>query len=270
MDVQQSDFSAIQTDAQRICDAAKGPIDVAVVLGSGLADAIGKSFTSTSIPYECLRSLSFAPIPGHRGDALVGRWNGKRVLAFSGRAHLYQGFTAAQVTAGVRLAHACGAQTLILTNAAGALNPDYVAGDIMLIADHLNLTGSNPLVGDAVESAFVDVSDAYSTRLRAVAFEQAIEKRHMRNGVYAGLLGPSYETPAEAKYLRTIGADAAGMSTVLETIMARALHLEVVGFSIITNIVGAVTSHEEVTEVAHRRAPLLADLIEKTLLSSRA
>ncbi len=260
------DDRAIANDAAMIRDASGGVIEIGVVLGSGLGPALGKGFARTAIPYDRLASLPFSPLPGHHGEALVGTWNGRRVLAFSGRAHLYQGFSPAQVTAGVRLANAAGATAMVLTNAAGALEPTYAAGDLMLIADHLNLTGRSPLVGDAVAQPFVDMSDAYATRLRAIVRRHATERHRLREGVYAGLLGPSYETNAEARYLRTIGGDAVGMSTVLETILARALGMEVLGFSLVTNVVGeAETTHEEVMATAKEGAPRLADLIERTL-----
>ncbi len=251
-------------DAVLIREAARGAIDVALVLGSGLTAAIGEAFERTTIPYERLQSLAFSPLPGHRGEALVGTWYGKRVLALSGRAHLYQGFTAEQVTAGVRLAHAAGARTILLTNAAGALNPKYDAGDIMLVEDHINLTGTNPLLGNE-ETAFIDMLEAYSPRLRSAVRKHAKKRHRLREGIYVGLLGPSYETTAEARYLRGIGGDAVGMSTVLETIAARALGMDVLAFSLITNAAGAQTTHEEVTSIANASAPLLAELIEKTL-----
>lgn len=255
---------SIEQDAKRIRAAAGGDVEIALVLGSGLSAAIGSSFERAAIPYEKFTTLSFTPLPGHRGEALVGTWRGRRVLAFSGRAHLYQGFTAVQVTAGVRLARAAGAQRLVLTNAAGALNEAYWAGDLMLVSDHANMTGANPLIGSDDESPFVDMNDAYSPQLRDRVRECATPDHRLREGVYVGLLGPSYETPAEARFLGTIG-DAVGMSTVLETIAARALGMDVLAFSLITNAAGTQTSHEEVTRVANERAPLLAELIEKTL-----
>lgn len=263
---------SIEKDAKRVRKAAGGDVEVAIVLGSGLAAAIGEGFERAAISYDDLGSLAFEALPGHRGEALAGTWNGRRVVAFSGRAHLYQGFDAREVTASVRLAHAAGARTIVLTNAAGALNPDYRAGDLMLLADHVNLTGTNPLVGARLENPFVDMIDAYSPRLRELARKHAGSDT-LREGVYVGLLGPNYETTAEARALRTIG-DAVGMSTVLETIMARALGMEVLAFSLITNATGQETTHAEVTRVAAATAPRLARLIESLLpfaaVSSRA
>ncbi len=259
-------MNATERDPSLIRDAAGGDIDIAIVLGSGLAKALGKNFERVAIPYDRLTSLPFSALPGHRGEALVCTWSGRRVLALSGRAHLYQGFSAAQVTAGVRLARAAGARAIVLTNAAGALDPAYDAGDLMLLADHLNLTGTNPLLGAGFENPFVDMANAYASRLRDAARAHATHEHRLREGVYVGLLGPSYETSAEAHYLRTIGGDAVGMSTVLETIMARALGMEVLAFSLITNVVGAAeTTHQEVMATADASAPRLADLIEKTL-----
>jgi purine-nucleoside phosphorylase len=265
MSASETNRAQLERDAAFIRSVAGEAIDVAVVLGSGLATALG-NFERRAVSYEDLPSLPFSPLAGHRGEALVGTWGGRCALAFSGRTHLYQGFTAAQITTNVRLAKAAGARAIILTNAAGALNPMYEAGDLMLISDHVNLTSTNPLLGSGGENPFVEMNDAYSPRLRAIVRSNATAAHHLREGVYVGLLGPNYETAAEARYLRTIGGDAVGMSTVLETIMARALGMEVLGVSLITNVVGAVgTTHEEVTAMASARAPVLAELIERTL-----
>jgi len=251
-------------NAQRIRDAAGGPIDVAVILGSGLSNALAAKAVFSRIGYDELEEIPVAPLAGHAGEALVGTWNGKRILAFAGRVHLYQGFTASQVTFNVALAAAAGAKTIIATNAAGALNPAYQPGDLMLILDHINLSGTNALVGSGLENPFVDMMHAYSPRLRELARDaDRSGGRPLQEGVYASVLGPSYETPAEARYLRTIGADAVGMSTVHETILARSKGLEVLGISLITNVVGAPeTSHAEVTLVAKQSADRLAGVIE--------
>jgi purine-nucleoside phosphorylase len=251
-------------DASLLQETAGGPIDFAVVLGSGLSSVLRNHFDAVSIPYDSLLGFPVASLIGHAGEALIGTWHGKRVVAFAGRVHLYQGFSALQITVNVRLAAASGAKMVILTNAAGALNSTYKPGDLMLISDHINLTGRNPLVGvPHLDSPFVDMMDAYSARLRTMIKSFAKPEHRLREGVYAGLLGPNYETVAEAHYLRTIGADAVGMSTVLETISARALNMGVVGISSITNMVGAPeTSHNEVTTVANESAGRLAELIE--------
>lgn len=249
-------------DAVRLQEAAGGPIDAAIVLGSGLSSALRDRFQHVSIPYDTLLGLPVASLRGHAGEALVGTWQGKRVCVFAGRVHLYQGFSPVQVTVSVRLAQAAGAKLMILTNAAGGLNPEFTPGDLMLISDHLNLTGRNPLVAWPHENPFVDMADAYSSRLRAIAKSVAPPGIRLREGVYASVLGPNFETGAEARYLRTIGADAVGMSTALETIFARFLNMGVLGISLITNMVGAPeTSHSDVTEQGQASGPHLADLI---------
>ncbi|GAC1299982.1 MAG: hypothetical protein NVSMB19_05610 [Vulcanimicrobiaceae bacterium] len=197
--------------------------------------------------------------------AVAGRWAGRRVVAFAGRVHLYQGHTPADVVYLVCLAAASGAKTIVLTNAAGALHAAYAAGDVMLVTDHINLTGASPL--DAARAdAFVDMTDAYAPRLRALVRERA-GAPHLREGVYAGVRGPHYETPAEAEALRRLGADAVGMSTVLETIAARSLGLEVLGLSLITNASGAssAVSHQDVLAAARAGSSRIADVVEATL-----
>lgn len=236
-----------------------GEIDLAVVLGSGLSELLGERAVFERLAYADI-DMPVAALAGHAGHALVGTWHGKRVLAFAGRVHGYQGFGAAEVTRNVSIAADAGAKTVLLTNAAGAVNPGFEAGDLMVISDHLNLTGMNPLIGSGLTNPFVNMTEAYSPRLRKVA--HSVDS-NLREGVYAGLLGPTYETPAEARYLHTIGADAVGMSTVLETIAARARGLEVFGVSLITNVVASPqTSHSEVTDVAKVAAPRLAVLID--------
>ncbi|HEV3155669.1 MAG TPA: purine-nucleoside phosphorylase [Candidatus Baltobacteraceae bacterium] len=237
-----------------------GEIDVAIVLGSGLSDVLGERAVFDRIPYGEI-GIPLAPLEGHAGNALVGRWHGKRVLAYAGRIHAYQGFDARDITRSITIAADCGAKTVLLTNAAGSLNENIRPGDLMLITDHINLSGLNPLVGSGLANPFINMTDAYSKRLRDVA---RLIDDDLVEGVYACLLGPTYETTAEANFLRTIGADAVGMSTVLETIAARARKLEVFGVSLITNMVAAPeTSHAEVTEAARSAGRRLADLIEE-------
>ncbi|HUA10137.1 MAG TPA: purine-nucleoside phosphorylase [Candidatus Acidoferrales bacterium] len=256
----------LTVDASRLQDAAGGPIECAIILGSGLSSALRDSFAHVSIPYDTLLGMPVATLRGHAGEVLCGTLRGKRVAAFAGRVHLYQGFSPMQVTTGVRLAHAAGARVLILTNAAGSLREDFVQGDVMMIADHINLTGRNALIGWPHENPFVDMADAYSSRLRGIVRSVATPEHRLREGVYAGLQGPNYETAAEAAYLRTIGADAVGMSTVLEAIFARFLGMGVLGFSMITNMVAVPgTSHVDVTEQGALTGPVLANLIGRFL-----
>jgi purine-nucleoside phosphorylase len=212
------------------------------------------------VPYAKLGAPA-STLEGHPGLAYAGTWSQKRVVAFAGRVHRYQGYSPEDVTYLVRLAAAAGAKTLILTNAAGGLNEDYAAGDLMLIADHLNLTGATPLDG-SLGNPFLNTIDAYAPRLRALA-RAAAAGAPLREGVYAGLAGPAFETPAEALALRRLGADAVGMSTVLETLAARALGLEVLGVSAISNVIGASQhpSSEGVLAVAERCSEPLARLV---------
>ncbi len=250
-------------DATLVQEAAGGPIDIGIVLGSGLSSSLRDRFPATPVPYDKLLGFPVASLRGHAGEALIGTWQGKRVCAFAGRVHLYQGFSPQQVTVNVRLAQAAGARMMILTNAAGGLNPDFAPGDLMMLTDHINLTGRNPLIGLPTENPFVDMMDCYASRLRDLLRSAAKPEHRLREGVYAGLLGPNYETAAEGRYLRAIGADAVGMSTVLETIFARFLGMGVTGISLITNIVGAPeTSHAEVTDMASTRASDFASLLE--------
>jgi purine-nucleoside phosphorylase len=249
----------LAADAHTIEGAAGGKIELALVLGSGLSSAVGGTFPHAAIAYDRLLGIPVAALQGHAGEALVGEWHGRRVLVFAGRVHLYQGFSAAQVTVSVRLAHAAGAKRIVLTNAAGSLDPALVPGDLMLIADQINLTGRNPLSGTP---EFVDMSEAYAPALRALVQGIAKPAHRLKEGVYAGMHGPSYETPAEARYLRAIGAQAVGMSTVLETIAARALGMEVLGISAIAGVAGKPTTHAEIAAQAGAAGTRLAELLD--------
>jgi purine-nucleoside phosphorylase len=232
------------------------------VLGSGLSEAFEGRMDFEAIPYERLHGSPHAVLAGHPGRALIGSWSGKRVALFAGRVHLYQGFSANDVTYFVRLAAMAAARTLVVTNAAGGLDPVLRAGDLMLITDQINLTGASPFF-ERNEGPFVDMFEAYAPRLRALT-RSLSGGDELTEGVYAGVRGPSFETRAEAAALRTLGAHAVGMSTVLETIAARALGLEVLGFSLIANPVGIVAplSHAVVLEAARRCADRLARLVE--------
>jgi purine-nucleoside phosphorylase len=264
----QSNDAALRRDADRIAEAAGGPVTVGIVLGSGLADALRGRGALAAIRYDELAVMPAPSAKGHVGEALVGELGGTRVVAFCGRYHLYEGRSALETVTPVRLAIAAGASTMILTNAAGGLQRHFAAGDLMLLRDHLNLTGCNPLASpeglDGVPERFVDMSEPYPASLRALARE-AGEANGLRihEGVYAGLMGPSFETPAEIAYLRIIGADAVGMSTVLETIAARARGARVVAASLITNVHdGAPTSSDEVMVESAAAAGKIAGFIE--------
>ncbi len=215
---------------------------IGIVLGSGLGSVAEGFGIEGELPYTQVPGLHASTVPGHAGRFVLTRPGGTPVLIAQGRNHLYEGLTAAQATAQVRLMHELGVRTIVLTNAAGAVNTGFKVGGLMLISDHLNLTGTTPLLGGP---NFKDMSEVYTKRLRLALHGIAkAEGLELFEGVYAGLLGPQYETPAEIRMLRTIGADAVGMSTVLEAIQARALGMEVVGISTLTNWAAGITSEE--------------------------
>ena len=212
-----------------------------IVLGSGLGTLVHEVDAILSVPYEEITGLPLSTVPGHIGRFVFGRLAGCRVLMAQGRVHLYEGRTAEEVTATVRFMEQLGVRKLLLTNAAGTLHPEFAPGSWMMLSDHLNLTGTSPLIGGP---NFVDMSAVYSLALRERFHAAAmVEGVTLHEGVYAGLLGPQYETPAEVRMLRTLGADAVGMSTVLEAIQARALGMEVAGFSCLTNWAASLSKH---------------------------
>jgi len=241
--------------------------EVGLVLGSGLGPLVEEVDAILSVPYEEISGLPVSTVPGHAGRFVFGRLAGRRVIVAQGRVHLYEGCSAEEVTAGVRFMATLGVRRVILTNAAGTLHPDFAPGTWMMLSDHLNLTGTSPLLGGA---HFVDMSAVYSPawreQFRTVAAE---EKIALHEGVYAGLLGPQYETPAEVRMLRTVGADAVGMSTVLEAIQARALGLEVAGFSCLTNwaagLSGQSLDHHEVLETGRMAAEQMMRILRRAL-----
>ncbi len=222
--------------------------ETAIVLGSGLSALVDGITIVDRIAQADFEELAAPTVQGHAGEFVLGELNGRRLLFAKGRMHLYEGHSAYAVTAAVRLLAHAGVRRIILTNAAGTANPAFAPGSWMMLSDHLNLTGTTPLIG---RPEFLDLSEIYSKAWRQ-SFAQAARQTgiSLPEGVYAGLLGPQYETPAEVRMLRTLGADAIGMSTVLEAIQARACGLEVAGFSCLTNwaagIADAVLDHSEV------------------------
>jgi len=258
----------VEEASEFIQDRAGGSVDCAIVLGSGFGGVLRDRVAAPAVAYKKLAGMPQPTVSGHAGEAFIGELHGRRVIAFSGRFHLYEGRSPLVVIYPVAIAAAAGARTVVLTNAAGAVNTDFHPGDLMLLTDHINLTGTSPLIGPhppfGIKDRFVDMVDAYSPHLRDLARHMASEYEIvMQNGIYAGLVGPAYETPAEARYLRTLGADAVGMSTVLETVAARALGCQVVAFSLITNVHnGMRTSHLDVLAAAARGAESVARLIE--------
>jgi purine-nucleoside phosphorylase len=241
---------------------------VGIVLGSGLAGLADVIEQPVVVSYRDVPGMPEPTVPGHRGEFVAGPLEGVPVILQRGRLHLYEGHAPDVAVLPVRLMAGLGVEVLILTNAAGGIRPDMTPPALMLIADHLNLTGRSPLVGDVLEGKerFPDMSAAYDSGLAGLARQVASAKGiRVHEGVYAGLLGPSFETPAEIRMLRTIGADAVGMSTVLETIAARARGIRVMGISTITNLAAGIGTrpldHEEVLAAGRAVGRDLATLI---------
>ena len=229
----------------------------AVVLGSGLGDFADTLLDAVSISYADVPHWPASNVVGHTGRLVVGSVAGRPIAALAGRAHFYEGHDLSTVVFATRVMGRLGARQIILTNAAGGINTAFASGALMVIDDHINLLGSNPLLGvndERFGPRFPDMSEAYSAELRALA--SSLSPVPLREGVYAGVLGPSFETPAEIRYLRSIGADLVGMSTVSETIAANHAGMRVLGISCVTNMAAGVLdqplSHEEVVETAAR------------------
>lgn len=246
--------------------------ETAVVLGSAQGAFLDAVKSSVAVDFASIPGWPHANVPGHAGKLVAGEVNGVPVLVQAGRVHLYEGRTPQEAVFGTRVLASAGIKRLILTNAAGGINPGYHVGLLVLIEDHINLMGANPLAGpndDALGPRFPDMSNAYHPRLRAKA--RAVAEREgveLGEGVYAGLLGPSFETPAEIRYLRAIGADLVGMSTVPECIAANHMGVQVLGFSTVTNMASgmqAELSHHEVLEVGHSSAERLIRLLTALL-----
>jgi purine-nucleoside phosphorylase len=233
---------------------------IAVVLGSGLGDFAGGLGDAVSMLYGDLPHWPVSRVVGHDGRLVVGKVKGRTIAALAGRCHAYEGYDWGAVTFAVRVLGLLGVKTLILTNAAGGINTGFAQGALMVIDDHINLMGGNPLAGpndDRFGVRFPDMTEVYSSRLRGIADHAGRSVNlTLPHGVYAALLGPSYETPAEIRYLRTIGADAVGMSTAPEAIAARHMGIDVLGISCITNMAAGVLpqplNHAEVMETARR------------------
>lgn len=243
---------------------------IAIVLGSGLNGLVSSAQSQESVAYSEFPELPHPLVPGHASRFVRGKIGSTPVIFAQGRVHLYEGHTARQVTGGIRILAAAGIKRVILTNAAGLVNENFSPGAWMMIGDQINLTGTTPLLGSA---QFLDLTETYSSEWRTEFREAArAENIPLHEGVYAGLLGPHYETPAEVRMLRLLGADAIGMSTVLEAIQARALGLEVAGFSCLTNwaagIGKAPLSHQEVLRAGRDAADALARLLKAGLTSS--
>ncbi|MGG1515213.1 purine-nucleoside phosphorylase [Paenibacillus oryzisoli] len=269
MTTQSSLIAQIQEAADFISQETKIAPQIGLILGSGLgvlADLIQQPIV---IDYARIPHFPVSTVEGHAGELVVGEIEGKQIIIMKGRFHAYEGYGPETVSFPVRVMKALGVQTLIVTNAAGGINESYQVGDLMVIADHLNLTFKNPLIGPndpALGVRFPDMSEAYSKRLRKLAHDVAASQDFkLQEGVYVGLLGPNYETPAEIRMFRTLGGDAVGMSTVPEVIVARHAGIEVLGFSCISNMASGILdqplSHAEVMETTERVKPKFLKLV---------
>ncbi|MGB0415736.1 MAG: purine-nucleoside phosphorylase [Coraliomargarita sp.] len=243
--------------------------ELGLILGSGLGFfADDRIEVAGRVAYESIEGFPVSTVPGHAGQFVYGTLNGKRVLCMQGRFHYYEGYSMAQLTLPVRLMAQCGVKALLVTNAAGGINRSYRPGDFMVIRDHINFLGTNPLIGaDPGQGArFPDMTEAYDADLRAALFAHAKSAGlSLHEGVYLATTGPSFETPAEIHAFEVLGADAVGMSTVPEVIVARQQGMRVLGISCITNAAAGMSdgplSHEEVGETADRVRPIFADLL---------
>ncbi|NIK77520.1 purine-nucleoside phosphorylase [Paenibacillus castaneae] len=250
----------INEAAQYIEEKTSQRPEIGLIMGSGLGVLGDHIENAVTIQYHDIPHFPISTVEGHAGELMIGTLSGKTVILMRGRFHMYEGYGPELTAFPVRVMKALGVKTLVVTNAAGGINLQFDSGNLMLISDHINLTGKNPLIGpndDSLGVRFPDMSEAYSKRLRAVARDIAEGQGFtLREGVYVGLLGPTYETPAEIRMLRTLGADAVGMSTVAEVIAARHAGIEVVGISCISNMAAGILdqplSHIEVMETTER------------------
>lgn len=260
----------IRAASKYLRSALKAKPQIALITGTGLEKVTGGIREKIHIPYQDIPHFPKATTEGHKGMLLAGRLSDKPVVAMQGRFHLYEGYTPAEVSFPVRVMSDLGITHLFITSAAGGLNPLFNRGDLMLVTDHINLTGRNPLVGpnlDAFGPRFPDMSNVYPHELRNLAREQALRSGILlREGVYAGILGPSLETPAETRFLRTAGADAVGMSTVSEAIAGVHCGMKIMAIVVITNVnlpdCMEKTSVEQVIEAADKSGPKLSRLWE--------
>jgi len=262
-------YERAEKAARMIRARANAEVSVAIVLGSGLG-AFAKELTEPiAIPYSEIPGFARATVEGHAGQLVVGRAGDVTVAAMQGRFHFYEGYSLEEVTFPIRVLKLLGVRTLVLTNAAGTLNVEFAPGSLMVISDHVNLLGANPLTGpndDRFGPRFPDLTSVYAPELQNMVIEEARAMgMEMRRGIYAALSGPSYETPAEIHMVRTLGADAVGMSTVPEAIVARHMEMQVIGISCITNLAAGVSSrpidHSQVMAIGERVRAQFTELI---------
>ena len=266
-------FALADSAAQLILTRTSLRPRIGLVLGSGLGGFADSLTDATRVPYAEIPSFPRSTAIGHAGRMVIGNAGSVAVAAMQGRVHLYEGYSAQEITFPIRVFARMGIRAVILTNAAGGINLSYSQGALVLVRDHINLQGANPLVGpndDRFGVRFPDMTHAYAKELRAIAREEAATlKIKLDEGIYAGLLGPSYETPAEIEYLRRIGADLVGMSTVAEVIAARHMQLKVLAISCVTNMAAGILdqplSHAEVMETGERVKSTFESLLRAVL-----
>jgi purine-nucleoside phosphorylase len=266
-------FERAQRAAQFIHSRTSAEPSVAIVLGSGLGAFADELIDATAIGYDEIPGFAHATVEGHAGRLVIGKAGDVVVAAMQGRFHFYEGYSLEEVTFPIRVLKLLGVNTLMLTNAAGSLNTELTPGSLMVISDHINLMGVNPLIGPNEErfgARFPDLSLAYDTDLQSLVIAEANRMGlSLRRGVYASLTGPSYETPAEIHMVRTLGADAVGMSTVPEAIVARHMDMRVMGISCITNLAAGVSSrpidHSQVMEIGERVREQFTELLRRVI-----
>ncbi|MEF9937483.1 purine-nucleoside phosphorylase [Carnobacterium sp.] len=264
----------IKQAASFIREKGVGEIEIGLILGSGLGELGDEVENAIQIPYETIPNFPTSTVEGHAGQLVYGTLGGKKVLAMQGRFHYYEGYSLEMVTFPVRVMKALGIHSVIVTNAAGGLNLNFTPGELMLITDQINFTGVNPLIGpndNEMGVRFTDMSQAYDKEYQEIVRNVAKEMNlDLKEGVYMGFTGPTYETPAEIKMARVIGADAVGMSTVPEVIVARHSGLRVIGVSCITNLAAgmqASLNHAEVVETTERVKESFKTLVKNILAS---
>ena len=248
---------------------------IGIILSTGLGELGQAIEVRHTIPYAAIPHFPVSTVQGHKGNLLIGKFGGKNVIAMQGRFHFYEGYSMQEVTFPVRVLHELGVRQLFVSNAAGGVNTSFLVGDLMIITDHINLFPEHPLRGrniDELGPRFPGMTDAYSPRIRQIALNSAAKLGiKLQQGVYAGLQGPSFETPAEYQWIRIIGGDAVGMSTVPEIIVARHMNMECFGMSVITNSTASPelikTNHAEVQDIGNTAQPRMTALFKEIINS---
>ena len=266
-------LDSIKKTAEFLSDKTNFNPEIGIILGTGLGGLVNEIDIAHSIDYTDIPNFPVSTVEGHSGKLIFGFLGEKKVIALQGRFHFYEGYTMNEVVFPVRVMKLMGIQTLIVSNACGGVNPSFEVGDIMIITDHINLFPTNPLIGPNIEELgprFPDMSEAYSKNMIEMAEKIAAKNEiHVQKGIYAGLTGPTLETPAEYAYTRAIGADAVGMSTVPEVIAARHMDIPCFGFSVITDlgVPGKIieVTHEDVQKVAAKAEKKLTVIIKELL-----